>query len=86
MIFKTIACKTHDIKFSENDFISYLENCYNHLPLNIELAIFINNVHADKINKVQIFDSCDPKTIKCNFSQELLNRFKLISDSEKYNL
>lgn len=84
--FKTIAGKTHEIKFSENDFLLYIENCYNHLNLEVEIALFINNLHSDKLNKLQVFDSCDPDTIKCNFSQKFLKEFAYIADAGKYNL
>lgn len=86
MVFKTIAGNSHEIKFSENDFILYIEKCYGHKNLKVEIALYINNLHSDQINKLQVFDSCDPTTIRCNFSQNLIKRFQFISDAEKYNL
>lgn len=86
MTFKTIAGKTHVIKFSEEDFLSYMEHCYNHLPMKVEIALFINNLHSDKINKMQVFDSCDPNTIRCNYSNRLLKFFELQEQASRFNL
>lgn len=87
MIFETIAGKSHEIKFSENDFMnSYIDHCYNHLPLNVEIALYINNLHSDEINKVQVFDSCDPNAIRCNHSSKFLKYFQYLEDSARYNL
>lgn len=83
--FDTIGNKSYVVKFSENDFLSYIEHCYNNLNLLSEVALFLNNVHSDKLYTVP-FDSCIPESIRCNFSRFLLKKFEIISDAEKFNI
>ena len=81
--FTTIAGRTFEVSFNEDDFFDYMKHCgITNLKIENQVYLYLNNVHRLLLDVP--YDSV--QYIEYEFSKEFREQYNDISDLLKYDL
>ena len=82
--FTTIAERTFEVSFNEDDFFDYMTHCgCPNLKIENQICLYLINFHAPVLADVP-FDAI--VSVKYNFSKDFRKKFSFINDTLIYNV